>query len=183
MVKILNRIVLRILRCLLRKEWFYSHLLSLPLLNKNEELFMLREEAHRMRLKQVGKGGYLNDTVIQEPQHVQLGDNCTFGGKVYMYGLGGITIGNNCLFAYGSVITTASHDVEAELFRNTIERLPVVIGNNVWVNTNVTILPGVTLADGIIVAAGSVVNRSFLENDIIIGGVPARRIRSRYDAS
>lgn len=40
---------------------------------------------------------------------------------------------------------------------------------------------GVTLADNIIVASGSVVTKSFRENNIIIGGNPAKKIGNWED--
>lgn len=42
---------------------------------------------------------------------------------------------------------------------------------------NAVILPGVHLGDHTIVGAGSVVTRSFPEGNIIIAGVPAKKIK------
>lgn len=56
------------------------------------------------------------------------------------------------------------------------------IGDNCFIGANTVILPGVTLVDNIIVAAGSVVTKSFYENNIIIGGNPARKITT-WEAS
>lgn len=53
----------------------------------------------------------------------------------------------------------------------------VVIGENVWIGNNVTILKDSHVGDNSIVAAGAVVSGRFPEN-VIIGGVPAKIIRS-----
>jgi acetyltransferase-like isoleucine patch superfamily enzyme len=54
----------------------------------------------------------------------------------------------------------------------------IIIGNNCWIGMNSVILPGVKLANHIIVGAGSVVTKSFDEEDIIIAGNPAKKIKN-----
>ena len=55
----------------------------------------------------------------------------------------------------------------------------IIIGNDVWIGGNSVVTAGVSIADGIIVAAGSVVTKSFKEKNIIIGGIPAKKILQR----
>lgn len=57
---------------------------------------------------------------------------------------------------------------------------PVEIGNDVWIGANVVILPGVKIGDGAIVAAGAIVTKD-VEPYAIVGGVPAKLIRYRFD--
>lgn len=52
------------------------------------------------------------------------------------------------------------------------------IGNNVHLGFGASVIGDVTLADNIWVAAGAVVVSSFEEPNIVIGGVPARKIKS-----
>ena len=56
----------------------------------------------------------------------------------------------------------------------------IVIGNDVWIGYEAVILSGVTIGDGAIVAARSVVTRD-VPPYTIVGGVPARTIRRRFD--
>lgn len=56
----------------------------------------------------------------------------------------------------------------------------VKIGNDVWVGARVIIMQGVTVSDGAVLAAGSVVTKD-VEPYTIVGGVPARPIRKRFD--
>lgn len=56
----------------------------------------------------------------------------------------------------------------------------VVIGNDVWIGANAVIVRGVNIGDGAIVAAGAVVTKD-VEPYTIVGGVPARPIRKRFD--
>lgn len=57
---------------------------------------------------------------------------------------------------------------------------PIVIGNDVWIGAYVSILPGVRIGDGAVIAAGAVVTGD-VEPYAIVGGVPAKTIRYRFD--
>ncbi|EMW7171329.1 CatB-related O-acetyltransferase [Vibrio fluvialis] len=56
----------------------------------------------------------------------------------------------------------------------------VSIGSDVWIGENVAILSGVKIGDGAVVAAGSVVTKD-VPSYCIVGGVPAKFIRNRFD--
>ncbi len=57
---------------------------------------------------------------------------------------------------------------------------PPVIGNDVWIGAGATILRGVRVGDGAIIAAGALVNRDVKPYEIV-GGIPAKHIRYRFD--
>ncbi|MDW4528388.1 CatB-related O-acetyltransferase [Rossellomorea marisflavi] len=73
---------------------------------------------------------------------------------------------------------------ESERFEGTVEKKQMksspVIGNDVWIGANVTILRGVTIGDGAVVAAGAIVNKDVKPYEIV-GGVPAKHIKFRFD--
>lgn len=56
----------------------------------------------------------------------------------------------------------------------------VVIGHDVWLGHGVTVLPGVTIGNGAVVGAGAVVSKDVAPYTIV-GGVPAKPIRERFD--
>ncbi|MCB0275013.1 MAG: hypothetical protein KDI06_09385 [Calditrichaeota bacterium] len=58
------------------------------------------------------------------------------------------------------------------------EAEPIEIGDNCWLGANSIILPAVRLGQHTVVAAGSVVTKSFPEGDVVIGGNPARVIKT-----
>lgn len=56
----------------------------------------------------------------------------------------------------------------------------VVIGNDVWIGESALLLGGITIGDGAIIAAGAVVTKDVAPYSIV-GGVPAREIRKRFN--
>lgn len=56
----------------------------------------------------------------------------------------------------------------------------IVIGNDVWIGYEAVILAGVTIGDGAIIAARAVVTKDVAPYTIV-GGVPAKPIRQRFD--
>jgi len=54
------------------------------------------------------------------------------------------------------------------------------IGNDVWIGANSIVLDGVTIGDGAIIGAGAVVTKD-VPPYAIVGGVPAKLIRYRFD--
>lgn len=57
----------------------------------------------------------------------------------------------------------------------------VEVGSDAWIGARVTILGGVRIGDGAIVAAGSLVTKD-VEDFSVVGGVPAKQLRYRFDA-
>ena len=65
------------------------------------------------------------------------------------------------------------HDVSISVDR-------IVIKNDVWIGANVVVLRGVTVGNGAVLAAGAIVTRD-VPDFAIVGGIPARIIRYRFD--
>ena len=59
------------------------------------------------------------------------------------------------------------------------ESKPVYIADGTWLCINSIVLPGVTISGkGCIVAAGAVVTNDIDEDYIIVGGIPAKKIKN-----
>lgn len=54
----------------------------------------------------------------------------------------------------------------------------VIIGNDVWIGANVSILKGAQIGDGCVIATGSVVTAGIYPAGSLLGGIPAKVIRS-----
>ena len=74
-------------------------------------------------------------------------------------------IGENCSIHVNTAIAARGHG----------DGVPV-LGNGVVVGLGAVILGGVYIADNIAVGANAVVNKSFYEENIVIAGVPAKKI-------
>jgi len=93
----------------------------------------------------------------------------------YIQAMGKIKIGDYTQIAPNVGIITGNHEL-------TDNRKHVVkdidIGKYCWLGMGAIILPGVFLGDYTIVAAGSVVTKSFKEGYCVIGGNPAKIIKT-----
>jgi acetyltransferase-like isoleucine patch superfamily enzyme len=74
----------------------------------------------------------------------------------------------------------ALHGLDLDCDRRTYG--PVTIGSNTWIGGNVSIYPGVRIGNHCVVLPNAVVAHD-VENDTMVGGVPARVIKHRAQPS
>ncbi len=117
---------------------------------------------------------------------ITIGSNCGLGANVTIHSSvgGSVRIGSNVLIAGhvylgGGQYHTARTDISiAE--QGHIDGLLLEIGDNCWIGANATVVNGVTVGRDCIVAAGAVVTKD-VPPFSIVGGVPAKIIRSRVE--
>ena len=90
-----------------------------------------------------------------------------------------IRIGKDCML--GRKISISTTDFHSIIDVATGKRInpakDVTIGNHVWIGSDVAINKGVAVADNSIVGSNSVVTKRFEESNIILIGIPAKKIR------
>ena len=122
--------------------------------------------------------------MIETPFHCDYGYNIHVGENFYanfdlvILDDCEIRIGKNCFIAPKVGIYTATHPIQAQARVAGPEySKPVVIGDNVWIGAGAIINPGVTIGDNVVVASGAVVTKS-VPSDVVVGGNPARIIKT-----
>jgi acetyltransferase-like isoleucine patch superfamily enzyme len=124
-------------------------------------------------------------SVIKNPEKIKFKyclDFKNWPGKTigcYIQANSGIQFGHNIRIGPGVKIISQNHDIND--FDKHTPTSPVIIEDNVWLESNSIILPGVELGQHTVVAAGAVVNKSFKEGNCVVGGVPAKVLKTIPD--
>ncbi len=112
---------------------------------------------------------------------IRIGKNVGIGEFAHLGGAGGLSIGDDCIIGPYLSCHPENHRFldSKELIRlQGTQRKGISIGENCWIGAKVTILDGVHIGKNCVIAAGAVINKNMPDN-AVVGGVPARVIRSR----
>lgn len=112
-----------------------------------------------------------------------LGDNVGIGSNSFLGCAGGIEIGDDTIIGNYVSFHSENHNFDRDnipIRLQGVNHKGIKIGKNCWIGAKVTILDGTIVGDGCVIAAGAVLNKEYPENSII-GGVPAKVLKSRFD--
>lgn len=142
----------------------------------------LRAFCGKLMLRSCGKKVNIEQNAVFSAR-VSLGNFSGIGINAKIYGT--CTIGDYVMMGTDVTIITRNHRHDRTdipmMQQGFEEERPVTVGNDVWIGDRVVILPGVHIGDGSIIAAGAVVTHD-VPAYTIVGGVPAKVIKSRSDA-
>ena len=134
----------------------------------------------------VSFGQYTTMIVTGSLQHlgkgIVIGNNVGLGTHGYYGGAGGVEIGDDTIFGNYVSVHPENHnysDPTLPIRLQGVNHKGIKIGKGCWIGAKATILDGTVIGDGCIVAAGAVVSGKF-PNNVIIGGIPAKIIKSRF---
>lgn len=129
---------------------------------------------------------------IAYPPHKSVGSEVLIGNN---FGLGNMeimllednskcTIGDNCMFAQNIIMRLSDTHSVLDLEGNLLNYGGLVeIGNHVWCGREVRILKNISIGNNSIIGASSVITKRFDENNIAIGGNPAKIIKRNINWS
>ena len=110
---------------------------------------------------------------------IKIGNDNFVGEKVQIQGRGGVDIGNHCLIAANTFVSSSNHDFSdpesSEYLRSEVPNR-TVLEDYVWVGANSVIVAGVRVGHHSVVGAGSVVTRN-VDKYTMVAGNPARVIK------
>ena len=126
-------------------------------------------------------GFYRNGSIEIQPRYantnISIGNNVATNNNLLIIAANSIEIGNNTLIGqYVTIMDFEAHGIKPDKRNQLGDVGKVKIGENVWIGNNVMILKNTVIGNNSIVAAGAVVSGVF-EDNIIIGGVPAKKIK------
>ena len=146
-------------------------------LNTSEDVELIRKNLSEIIGTEID-----TTTIVFVPFYTNFGQFITMGKNVFInhacsfLDMGGITIEDNVLIGPKVNLITENHPLNPNDRKSLICK-PILIKRNAWIGAAATILPGVTIGENSVVAAGAVVNADVPSNTIV-GGVPAKFIKS-----
>lgn len=131
----------------------------------------------------IGQGCDLTYKNISVGDHVSINKNCMF-----MCTRAEIIIGDHVMFGPHVFMITGGHrtDIRGRFMdeisnddKRPIDDQNIILEGDNWIGANSIILKGVTIGKGAVIAAGAIVTKD-VEPYSIVGGIPAKKIKSRF---
>ncbi len=109
--------------------------------------------------------------------NLTIGSNCWIGRNFTVHGNGTVVIGDNCDIAPDVTFSTGGHKVgSAERRAGEGETYNQTVGNGCWIGCRALIINNINIGKSCVIAAGACVVKD-VEDNVLVGGVPARIIK------
>jgi acetyltransferase-like isoleucine patch superfamily enzyme len=147
----------------------------LPGLERAASFFMADNKSYEEYEVGAGTYGYPEVLTWREGSTLRIGAYCSISARVVIILGGEHRVDWVSTYPFSKLMPGAGH-----VPVNSRTKGDVVLGSDVWIGEGVCILSGVTIGHGAVVAARSVVAKNVAPYSIV-GGNPAKHIRSRFD--
>lgn len=142
-------------------------------------------ELHGTRAIRMGRGAMIYPGVYLETQgrgEIVLGNDVVLSRGVHIVAFERITLGDGCMVGEYASLRDANHVLDDHSIRHSGHVSAAIdIGRNVWIGRGACVLKGAHIGDHSVVAANAVLTHAIADHQIV-GGVPARMIRSTQSA-
>ena len=150
-------------------------------IKKDKNVFKILSSKYVVRDAQfyVGNGGTIN---IGHGSHLGNG-NLYIVVEQDLNNKHKLVLGDNVFVARDAIIRTCDGHtlIDASTKKALNEPEDVIIGDNVWITSRCIILKGSRIPNNSIVGAYSLVNKNFIEENVIIAGAPAKVKKTNID--
>ena len=148
------------------------------LIHKSCEISKKAEIGPMVRMRNVKLGDYSYVGIGSTLHNTKIGRYCSIADKLVC----GLPNHSLSLLSTSPLFTMRSNGTHYSWTNESLYYTApkVKIGNDVWIGYGVTIVNNITVGDGAVIAAGSVVTKD-VPPYAIVGGVPAKILRYRFD--
>lgn len=138
----------------------------------------LRVQVLRLFGAHIGQGVIFRPrTRVKFPWNLQIGERSWIGEGVWFHNQDTIRIGNDVVISQETFLTTGSHAHRTDMGLLT---RPIQIEPGAWLTSRVIVLGGSRIGRSALLKPGSVVEGASVGEGEIWGGVPARKMGSRF---
>ena len=127
-----------------------------------------------------GKAGFSPGTSVRvDAGEFYIGKNFSTNKNCFIACSKGIRIGDDVTLGWN--VNIRDNDGHTIIYKDTntvSQSQSVEIGNHVWICSHADVLKGVSVADDSVVAYRSLVTKKFEDSCVLIGGVPAKILKS-----